>query len=183
MTDFERTISMMLRLVFVIVLVSFLFACTWSDVPVQECYPPDTTGVEDTIVVWEQWTSGEIITYSVLDEWGTIDNTLYAVDDDAWDGSITSAAVTDDTTGVEISMWVDDGWLPLNGDVTIAEWVYPPYSEEIAELLELYKEYEAQCWNDSTFGFWAGDEYPYEAVWIHKAPTFSGFMQYLRKLE
>ncbi len=122
-----------MKVLSILVSVCMLVSCRWSEVPVQECYPSDTTGVVDTVVVWEEWAGGEITSTGFLD----------------------------------IS--------------TTSEWVWPKYSEAIEELLELYKEYETQCWNDSTFGFWAGDEYPYEAVWIHKAPTFSGFIEYLRK--
>lgn len=100
-------------------------------------------------------------------EWGTINITFDTVDDDAWDGEITS----DDTR------WT----------IATVEWIDPPYSVAIEEFLELYEGYETECWNDSTFTYYGEFSVVGDSVvtntWVHSDPTFRGFIQYLRKLD
>ena len=125
--------KMLAVLVIATVCMFVLNSCTCSDVQAQECYPPDTTGVESDVFVW--------------------DDVIDAKD------------------------------LGLTGDITL-EWVYSPYSDTIHEFLELYKGYETQCYNDSTLGWLSDDSgWAYEHGWIHEDPTFTGFIEYLRKPE
>lgn len=56
-------------------------------------------------------------------------------------------------------------------------------------LLEEYTKYETECYNDSTFVTTIGrdEKYPEHAIlviksfWKHREPTFTGFMEYLRR--
>ena len=89
--------------------------------------------------------------------------------------------------------------------------VYRPnmFGEGISELLELYKIYETRCWDDSTLIITAGSstnyrppisvdslgrkfidmteiitmnaDYQIKRNWIHKEPTFKGFVAWLRE--
>lgn len=150
-----------------------LNSCRWADVPVQECYPPDTTGVKSSVEEWSfpesaylVWDDGfgleecdvtveiEAYTTDAMIEWDTIDNTLDA--DTHW----TIAVVVEEL---------------------------PPYSVAIEELLELYKEYETECWNDSTFIYYGEFSVVGDSVvtntWVHSKPRFKGFMEYLSGLQ
>jgi len=64
------------KLLAILVCMFVLNSCTWSDVPVQECYPPDTTGVDSSVVVWDYGVEDDVSETSTLQiddgglEWG-----------------------------------------------------------------------------------------------------------------
>lgn len=90
-----------------------------------------------------------------------------------------------ETLSDTISWYGSDGSL-TTGLTDLTDLTWPQYSWAIVELLELYKEYEAECWNDSSFvGYWdfawVGDSTWVTETWVHKEPKFGGFMQYLKE--
>jgi len=92
---------------------------------------------------------------------------------------------------------------------TIVVYREPPFSEYILELIELYQEYEKMCWNDSTLIISGGSstnysvptlidslgrkvidlteivtmnaDYVIKREWIHKEPSFSDFVSWLKE--
>ena len=117
--------------------------------------------------------------------------------------------VTDLTGGTDID-WKFDPFETtfIYTDVTDMPWAY--LYPSIVELIELYEEYETQCFNDSTelcFNYYfriyhlIGDSLSYKIPctkndmdleidvsytgtgeeWVHVQPSFIGFMQYLKK--
>ena len=177
-------------LIIVFVCMFVLNSCRWSEVPAQECYPPDTTGVESVEkwkVVWDGVVDDVSETTYIEDggqqwaQWGTIDNRLDAVGDDATNETeLVFSCDSLDTYGLGdiTAPDVDTHWT-----ISTAEWIDPPYSVAIEEWLELYKEYETECRNDSTSGIIVNyDNLDVVDGWIHKDPTLIGFIKYLRGL-
>ena len=154
-----------MKVLSILVSVCMLVSCRWSEVPAQECYPPDTTGVEDT-VIWDEWdiSAGEWVLFDGVTDYVLEDGGEWQ-DDCATDGE--GAWVSTEEGG----WWTGDSELEYSDSIWASGQIDGlDMGQAIRGFLELYKEYETECWNDSTLGY------------HREVAGLKGFVKYLRKI-
>lgn len=75
------------------------------------------------------------------------------------------------------SLWSD------NSDANIMTF-YQNFT--VINMLWLYQEYKAKCYNDSSLLVIVGDGWKFyseQSIWWHNPPTFHGFMEFLKRKE